>query len=354
MKTFKLTSLLILLLHVVTFSIISCEPTGLIGNPGGNPTSPNPKPITVDSPLAKLMLRVAKHNVNDKFEDKALRPRCYNFAYPVAFTFNGVRTIIKGEQDFQKIERAILKFMTKEDLVKFSYPLTIIPNNAFDQKYIVTNDAMLRELLVKCDAYEDDDAVDNLDIVYPIAFVIQNQTANEEITKIDSNERLIAFLKKISNETKFTIEYPVNLSYEGNPATVYQNEVFEKIIKDAINQNIKSLTANFENVLNQELIYLGNWTGKLDNNYTFNFEKEGVVYIGIVNSKVATITGEWFLYNDLDETYLMIKVDDTSYASALNKKWKIKQNVLSQFDFESTNEKGIVENLIINLEYMPK
>jgi hypothetical protein len=345
MKTSKLFSALFIL-----FIAFGCQPNDvatIIGS--NNPPSPqHSAAITTNSRLAKLMLRIAKFNSNDK----AIKPRCYNFAYPVEFKFNGVDFIIKEDKDFSKIELAITNFMTKEDVVKFKFPIIISSN---EQKYLAEDNKSLKEILTKCGQYEDDDAIDNLEISYPINFVFEDSNSSQELnSKINTNDELIRFLLKTSNDRKFKIQYPVNLLYENQPTSVSANEVFEKITDDAINQYLKALAQKSDNILSYELSYLGNWNAKIDYEYILDFNDDGSVFINIANSKIKGITGNWILFNNIETTELLIEVDPNSPMAALNKKWIIKQTTLGHFVLEGINDKGAVIAINLHLEYPPK
>lgn len=317
MKMIKL-----LLLFVFSFAFTNCqkEEEEIIDQ------TPVPENIIVGSPLAKLISRTAQNPTEcDNVLDNN---SCFSIQLPVTVTVNGIQTVVTTEAGYQTVKNIKDAYTTDNDIVYFSYPITIKFKNFSSQ--IITSYNDLQTVILNCPSDDGLNEIDCITINYPIVVNVyntNNQIANT--VTIQNNSQLYSFINGLTSSVIAAIVYPISVtSSSGQNVVINSNTELENFIESSIDDCDDSLIVNppFTTVLTT-----GNWYVSYfyenDEDYTSDYNGYVFTFNDLVGSTNVTYNssssnGTWSTYTSSGYNIFVLSFDDSNLAE-LEEDWII-------------------------------
>ena len=285
------------------------------------------------SPVTKLLSRVSQ---NPTSEDNILDgTSVFRVKLPVSITLNGTSLTVSSVSDYALIENLKNASNTDDDLVFYTFPITVVLRNY--QEVVIANTTALQNLIATQDDLSE---LTCSALVYPISVNVyesSNQSANQ--TTLLSNSQVINFIFSLENTTVFSINYPISaLNTQGQTVIINSNAELKSLLEAAVTQcGSSAVSGNFEEVLTS-----GSWRvsyffddGDETNDYvgfTFTFLSNNTIQV-VKNG--TTSTGTWSFYEDdgvnkLDLTFenslLQELVDDWELFDFSNNTIQLKED----------------------------
>lgn len=283
-----------------------------------------PENIILDSPLAKLIARTSQ---NPTAVDNVLdNSSCFSVQLPVTVTVNSVVITVASTADYMLVKNAIDASNSDDDIVHFSYPITIRFKNFVTQ--VITNSNQFNAILNGCS----DDGFDEIDciaIVYPINVNVYN--SNNQIANtiaIQNNTQLFNFIATLSNGIVATIEYPILVTNSnGINVVITNNSQLESFIDDAIddcNDVVIGTNPTFTSILTTGTWRVSYFFEDYDETsyytgYYFTFLANGTTTV-VKNS--ITLNGTWSTYVDNNQNKLDL-IYDGATLDEIEEDWRI-------------------------------
>jgi hypothetical protein len=309
---------LILLHSVVVFVFFSCQDEIETINTNADNS------FTKSSPIAALVSRVSQYettadNVLDGTSNCSIK-------LPAHITVNSQNVYVASEADFQSVQNIKNQSSTDDDKIHFSYPITIIYPNHYEQ--IVSSESQFENLL---DEYGDDSPnhdVNCLDFNYPISINIYN--SNNQVASsvaINNDSQLYNFVENLTAGEIVGIVFPVILTKTmGGTVIVNTNAELEVAINTAIDECIIPGPTPFvlSDVLTSGTWYISYFYDDNDetyyyNGYNFTFNANGT---STAIKVTTTIIGDWDINSEM--SYQKLDLDfDGSALDELDEDWKV-------------------------------
>lgn len=318
MKSFKYIILLVILA-----SSISCQKEEEeIYDDSQNPAPAN---LIVGTPLVNLLARTSQSPTSiDNVLDNS---SCFSVQLPVAVTVNSQNILVTNQWGYQSVQNAKDASTTDDDIVYFTYPITIKFQN-FTTKVINS----LSELNNEINNCDDDDSFDEIDCItinYPISINIyntDNQVANTLV--MQNNSQFFNFIDNLSPSVIAAIAYPISVTdSNGNNLVISSNSQLEVFIDDSIddcNAGSGGSSPSFSSILTSgtwRITYFydngdetSNFTGY---NFTFNAN-----WTSIAIKNATSINGTWTTYLDSGNTKLDLSFDGDT-LSEIEDDWRV-------------------------------
>jgi hypothetical protein len=277
-----------------------------------------------NSPLSLLLSRVSQNPTHcDNILDNS---NCYSIKLPVSLTINGQAFTVNDENDFDHIRQNIDDSDWDDDLIHFSFPMTIVFRNF--QEMAINSQQQLDDV----DCGNDGDNFNEIrciDVVFPITINIYDTNNHIASTiPIYNDIELYHFIRNADDTEIFTIVYPVTLILaDGTNLTVHSNEQLEVAVEDAIDDcdNDHGGSGQEPEIL-EEIIVVGSWhvsytEGDHGDYAGFNFT---FLANGTVNALKNGITtsGTWDIYDDGSHEKLVLEFSSPELYG-LNEHWKV-------------------------------
>lgn len=291
--------------------------------------------ITKSSPLTSYLQRLAMvKTVQDNLIDKS--SYC-TIKLPYKVTVNNASISINTTADYQKVVDNINAYTNDNDIVKITFPVTMIYYNYYEKVISSQSDF---EYLLSYWAAEPDllSRVNCLSINYPIAINIYN-TANQiaSTVQIANEASFFSFINNLKESQFMSISYPISITdYNNHLVTIANNSQLENAIKNAID-NCKDSTnppLDFINTLTQtswKISYFYEVSAKtsLYNGYVFVFKIDQSV---TATKLGVTISGQWEtkINNGVREFRIKFNPD---LLHQLDEDWKVFEFNNSQLRF---------------------
>jgi hypothetical protein len=306
--------------------------------------------ITKSSPLTSYLQRVAMvKTVEDNLIDKS--SYC-TIKLPYKVTVNNASIWINSTADYQKVLDNINAYSNDNDIVKITFPVTMIYYNYVEK---IINSQPEFELLLSYWTAEPDllSKINCLNINYPLAINIYN-TANQiaSTVQITTDASFFSFINNLKESQFIAISYPISITdYNNHLVTIANNSQLENTIINTI-ENCKDNTnpaLDFVNTLTQSpwkisYFYEDSAKTSLYNGYVFVFKKDQSV---TATKLGVTISGQWEtkINNGVREFRIKFNPD---LLHQLDEDWKVFEFNNSQLRFRK--EEGSNDNHYLYFE----
>lgn len=206
--------------------------------------------ITKSSPLTSYLQRVAMvKTIQDNMIDES--SYC-TIKLPYKVTVNNTSISINSTADYQKVLDNINAYSNDNDIVKITFPVTMIYYNYVEK--VIASQSDFESLL----SYWADEPdllfkINCLNINYPITINIYN-SANQiaSSVQIASDQAFFSFINNLKESQFIALSYPISITDNNNQVTsITNNSQLENAIKHAIDtcpENINS-TLDFLQIL---------------------------------------------------------------------------------------------------------
>ncbi|MFB9108080.1 hypothetical protein ACFFVK_05770 [Flavobacterium gyeonganense] len=204
----------------------------------------NDQTVTNASPLTSYLQRVAMvKTVQDNIIDGS--SYC-TIKLPYTVTVNNETIAINTTADYQKVIDNINAYNTDDDIVRISFPVTMVYYNYIEK--LIPNQSDFDTLIDYWNLYPDLlSKINGLNIQYPISINIYN-SYNQQASSvtITSDQVFFDFIKNLNASQYISLRYPVSIKdYNNQTKSITNNLEFENAIKYAIDNcsenNIVSL-----------------------------------------------------------------------------------------------------------------
>ena len=285
--------------------------------------------IAMGTPLLSLLTRVVQNPTShDNVVDNS---NFFRVQLPVSVIVNEQQITVNNTTDYQLIQDAIDAFTTDDDIVNFSFPITIVFQDYRNQ--IITSQNELDDVI---DNFNDEDnfhEIDCLTINYPIVintFDSTNQVANT-ITFSNNND-LYRFLQNLNGATIVSINYPFSIqNSNGQTVVINSNNELEIAIEEAIgecNSNsgggnggpndlgtvVGDGTCYITYYFNNNIVQTSDFNG-----YNFTFNSTNTINV-LGNGN--TINGTWEINSNGNEKRIEFEFEG-NILERLSEKWKV-------------------------------
>ncbi|WP_417939706.1 hypothetical protein [Flavobacterium sp. RS13.1] len=256
----------------------------------------NGQTVTNTSALTSYLQRVAMvKTVQDNIIDGS--SYC-TIKLPYTVTVNNEAIAINTTADYQKVTNNINANTTDDDIVKISFPVTMVYYNYIEK--LIPNQSDFDTLIDYWNLYPDLlSKINGLNIQYPISINIYN-TYNQEASSVSitSDQAFFEFIKNLKASQYISLRYPISITdYNNQTKTISNNAQFEDAIKDAID----NCPDNNTTVLDfTEVITNGSWNifyfydktekASIYSGYSFVFKNDKSV---VATKAGASETGQW-------------------------------------------------------------
>ncbi len=280
-----------------------------------------------DSPLAKLLSRTSQHPTN---KDNVLdNSGLVSVQLPVTVLVNGTTITVASPADYPLVQNAINANSNDDDIVHFTYPITIQFQNYDTQSVGSYN--QLQQILQVSGTDESFNEIDCISLVYPITFSVYDtntQTANP-IT-IANNSNLFNFLANLTSGSYAAINYPISVEdSSGQTVIIDSNATLTNFIENSIDDCNNNSGGGNQASLSQVLTngswnisycyYEGNNETSLYQGYNFAFNANGTV---IAQRNSVAIDGDWDI-NDQNEYQRLSLNFDGSNLHDVETNWRV-------------------------------
>jgi hypothetical protein len=227
MKT--IISFLLLLSFTV---LISCqEEEQILINDG---VVPSQNSLVKNSPFVKLLKRVSQCETG--FDNVLDNSSCYSVQLPVSITINSQNIVVANNSDYQLIQNIKDASSTDDDIVIFTYPITLKFKD-FSTR-IVNNINQLNAVVADCAMDDGFSEIDCISINFPIlvnGYNLENQIATS--VTIQSKNQFYNFIANLNSSNLAAILYPISVKdSEGSNQVINNNVQFQNFIENSITQ----------------------------------------------------------------------------------------------------------------------
>jgi hypothetical protein len=317
MKTLKL---LVSLFLLVTFWSCQKEVSEVIDE------TQTPENLTGNVPLSNLLLRTSQNptEVDNILDNNS----CYRVQLPVTIYLNGISLTVNTESDYQTVKNIKNAYTTDNDIVYYTYPITIKYKNYTSQT--ITSYSQLHSTNLSCSSDDGLNEIDCIAINYPISINLYN--TNNQVTStvtLQSNLQLFGFLNTQTSGTIAAIAFPISITNAmGQNIVINNNTQLETLIENSIDDCDDDLipSPSFVSVLTsgtwRVTYYYDDDNGDetyLYNGCNFTFNSGGT--LSVLKNAVTT-NGTWNNYIDSGENKLALTFEGT-YFEEIEEDYKI-------------------------------
>jgi len=306
--------------------------------------------MTKSSPLTSYLQRVAMvKTIEDNLIDKS--SYC-TIKLPYKVTVNNASIWINTTSDYQKVLDNINAYSNDSDIVKITFPVTMIYYNYVEK---IINSQPEFELLLSYWADEPDllSKINCLNINYPITINIYN-SANQiaSSVQITSDASFFSFINNLKESQFIALSYPISITDNNNHVlSIANNSQLENAIKFAIDNCVENRnpSLDFVNSLTQgtwkiSYFYHNFARTSLYNGFEFVFKKDQ----SVTATKLGfSISGQWEtkINNGVREFRIKFNPD---LLHQLDEDWKVFEFNNSQLRFRK--EEGSNDNHYLYFE----
>jgi hypothetical protein len=289
--------------------------------------TPAPENIVLGSPLAGLISRTAQNPTSsDNVLDGSSNIR---IKLPVTVTVNGIQVNVLSVANYQTVKDIKDAFTTDNDIVYFSYPITVEREDY--SSYVISNYNDLDDFIDNCGPDNGLNDISCISINYPITinFYNTNNQVASSIT-IQNNIQLYTFIFNLTPATIAAIVYPISIINSNNQNVVINsNSDLENFIESSID-DCDDDSGGSGNPTFTQIITTGTWyvsysnhEGDVNTNdyngYSFTFNSNNT--ISVVKNSMTT-SGTWSNYIDSGENKLNLNFS-SSALDDLSEDWRI-------------------------------
>ena len=296
---------------------------------------PDDAAITVASPVAQLLLRMASL---DGSSDNVLDgSSCLTVVLPVTVIVDETTIVVNTPADFDLVEEALDD--DDDGAVDFVFPIEIkLPDHT---RIVVSTAAQLENLI---DACEDEDDFECIDVVYPL--VVKLYDANNQVADvltITTDEALYLLLKQLSENTFLSIQFPLTLVSGGSTITIntYDELVSAILLSEddcddddgsdpALIQTLLSGDWIVDSFIDEGVDQTDDWGG-----YALNFNADGTLTATDGNT---LLTGTWQSETDDGELELTLQLNVGTPFDDINEDWTVLNYASTLIELEDADD----------------
>lgn len=289
-------------------------------------TPSNAEVISDSGLLTRLLSRVVQ---NPTTLDNVLdHSSCISIQLPVIVVVNSQSISVSSKSDYQLVKNNINTSATDDDLIHFSYPITVNFKDFTSQ--VVENKSKLDGIILNCSDEDDLDDISCLTINYPVSIAIYDTNSQLASTKIlENNTQFFSFITNdLHSNIVASINYPISIKNKlGLNTLLNSNSEFENFIQNSVGDCDDGNTINpaFEAVLTSYDWYISQYKQEyieqttLFTGYSFNFNANKNSS-AIRNS--VLISGTWT--TELDDGITKLKLHYSGETlEKLEEDWKL-------------------------------
>ncbi len=321
---------------IILLFLLSCQ------NGMDEQDSSNQSTVTKNSPLTTYLQRVA---MVPTVQDNMIDGSTYcTIKFPYTVTVNNEVIAINSAADYQKVVDNINASNTDDDIVKITFPVTMVYYN-YIQK-LIPNQSDFNDLIAYWNLYPDLlSKINGLNINYPITINIYNSVNQiASSASIISDQAFFNFIKNLNESQYISLQYPISIvDYNYHTKLISSNLDFENAIKYAIDNcpenNIATL--NFASTIvngTWKIPYFFDDSDKtsLFSGYSFVFKND----MSVVATKDGTTeTGQWQTTTQYGVQELKLNFSSALLSKLNNNSWKL---------FEFNNSQIRLRNVATN------
>ncbi len=287
----------------------------------------NPKEsITKTSALATLIARVAQ---NPTAIDNCIdNTNCISILLPVSIYLDSQSLVINSKSDFATVKNIKAAYSTDNDIVYFSFPITIVYKN-FKQK-VIYNQTELESSITSCIVGEEFPEIGCVDFNYP--FTINSYNSDSQISNVItilSDSQLYNFIDTMNANSINSIIYPISLTNSWSQTVVVNSN---SDLKTAIENTIGTCDdviigpgTELSDIIKDGTWYVSKFLDESEdqtayyNGYNFSFNANGTV---VATKNTTSINGTWSTVTD-DGVKKLIMNFDGEVLKELEDDWKV-------------------------------
>jgi peroxiredoxin len=287
----------------------------------------NTESFLKSSSLAGLLSRTSQ---NPTSKDNVLdNSSLVSIELPVTVTVDGNVITVHNKSEYQLVQDVKDEYTNDNDIVYFTYPITIRLQNYSTQQ--INNYNQLHDAIEACGEDDHFDEIDCISLSYPFTINIydsNNQVANS--ISVTGNSNLYNFLANLNNSTYVAISYPISaVNSEGEAIVIHSNTELMNFIENSIDDCENSGGGSGETSLD-DLLVMGSWNVSYcyyDNEnetnhyqgYNYTFYSNGNI---IAQKGTNTINGHWDLHDE--NTYQRLDLNfEGSYMDDIKTNWRV-------------------------------
>lgn len=283
-----------------------------------------PQGLTKASVLSSLVSRVAQYpTAKDNILDGQ---DCFGVVLPVSLTVNGTAVTVNTTDDYQTVRTIINQYSNDDDIVHFSFPITIKYKNY--QQVIVTNQEQYLGIVAACAPNSSFCEIECIDFNYPIVINAYNIATQTPTTiTITSNTQLYNFVQGLTTDEIYSIVYPLSMTKSNSEVVVYNsNAQLQAGIENTIDDcNTVPIPTTLSEIMASGTWYVSSFIEGTTNEtyhfngYNFTFSSNGTA-IAVKNA--TTINGTWSNY--MDDGYAKLDLSfDGDLLEELEDDWRV-------------------------------
>jgi hypothetical protein len=164
-------------------------------------------------------------SINDGSHDNIIDgASCIELVLPLTVNVNNNPVTISENEDFETVELLLEEHTDDDDSVAIDFPIEII---LADHSVVSVPDLeTLNQYAADCEVNENqaDDDIESVDVRYPLSFPIFDAVSSDtDITRINSDEELYAFMNNIRESEVVGLDFPVTFILSDSTEVVTQN-----------------------------------------------------------------------------------------------------------------------------------
>jgi len=282
--------------------------------------------FTKSTAISSLIKRVSQ---NETSRDNVLdNTSLFSVKLPVTVTVDGHNEVVTSPADYLEIQSIINEHSYDNDIVYFSFPITVIYSN-----YSVATIHTQNEFNLIVAANDDNfHEIDCIDFQFPLTiktYNTDNQVANT--INVASNSQLYNFVDGLGEGELAGIVFPITMKKANGQLCVTNNNAeLEDIIDAAIeDDNTGTNMPELHDILTDgswhiSYCYYDNDETLFFNGYDFTFSGMGNQGDVAAVKSSNIINGEWEIQNENSNQTLKLQFD-TNALHDLESEWKVKE-----------------------------
>lgn len=265
--------------------------------------------LTKDAPLSVLSRRVTQNPTN--FDNILDGTASFSVVLPVSITVNSQYVHVASVDDFAYVKSIKNMSATDDDIVHFSFPITIkLPNYS---ELVIQSAEQFNEYLASCGSDSNYHEISCVGFKYPVQVKLYNTSTQIALSKkLYNNSEFYNFTNSLNSNEIFSFSYPIEVkSPDGTYSVMNRNNDLQSFIESNI--NVCESSSNQQTL--SEQIVQGTWKVSLfmDEGHDETYEFNGYTFVFNVNgTTIATknsinTNGTWEAYPHDGNTKLEIE-----------------------------------------------
>jgi hypothetical protein len=286
--------------------------------------STTPQGLTQSSTLSSLVSRVSQFptaidNILDGQD-------CFGVVLPVSLTVNGTAVDVNTTDDYQKVRTIINQYSDDDDVIHFSFPITIKYKNY--QQVVITSQEQYQSIVSACAPNNSFCEIACIDFNYPVVINAYNIATQTPTTiTITSNTQLYNFIQGLTTDQIYSIVYPLSMTKSNSEVVVYNsNAALQAGIESTIDDcNTVSIPTTLSEIIASGTWYVSSFIHDTTdetyyfNGYNFTFSSNGT---SIAEKNTTTINGTWSHFMDDGNSTIDLSFDG-DFLDEIEEDWRV-------------------------------